>query len=163
MKEEQFVLNDQSGFTLLESLFTIVILTVIMSMLPLMYHSFSAIDRSISLEEDYEWNIFLIQLRDELVTVESCRLGTERVYLLKNAISIKYERFQRSIRRQVGDKGHEIVLQNVRTFDVREEALMLVINVEFMNGTKEEARFIMPQREEGVPYSMKEAPYYPLH
>ncbi|RST73806.1 prepilin-type N-terminal cleavage/methylation domain-containing protein [Siminovitchia acidinfaciens] len=163
MRKKHFVLTDQSGFTLIESIFSIVVLTILMSLLPLMYNSLSAIDRSISLEEDFEWNIFLIQLRDELGTVDSCRFGTERVYLIKNTISIKYERFQWDIRRQVGDKGHEVVLQNVRKFDVKDEAHMLVINVEFINGTKEEARFIMPAREEGEIFSTKEAPFYPLH
>lgn len=148
MKKKQFVLTEQSGFTLLEAILSIVILTAIMSILPLMYHWFSAIDRTLSLEEEFEWNIFLIQLRDELGTIDSYRSGTERIYITKNRLSIKYERHTWNIRRQVGDRGHEIVLQNVRRFDVKEEDPMLLIRVEFLNGRKEEAMFLMPPREE---------------
>lgn len=151
MKKKDFALSNQAGFTLLESIFSILIITVIMSLFPLMYHWFSAVDRSLSPEEDYEWNIFLIQLRDELSTTDSFRSGShERIYLLKNRVSIKYERYSLNIRRQVEDKGHEVVLQNVRRFEIREEDPMLTIYVEFLDGTKEEARFLMPPREEGT-------------
>lgn len=164
MRKKLTVLTEQSGFTLLEAIFSIFIITVIMSLLPLMYHWFSAIDRSLSPEEDFEWNIFLIQLRDELRTADSFRSGSkERIYLLKNRISIKYERHSWNIRRQVEDKGHEVVLQNVRKFEVKEEAPMLAIHVEFLNGTKEEARFLMPPREEGSTFSVNAVPYYPSH
>lgn len=163
MKKKCCVWINQSGFTLLEAIFSIFILTAIMSLLPLMYQWFSAIERSVSIEEDFQWNIFLIQLRDELDEVDSGRLGTERIYLLKNNIPVKYERYKSSVRRQVSGKGHEVVLQNVEKFDVREEGPMLLIHVEFTDGTKEEARFLMPPREEEVIFLTNVVPSYPSH
>ncbi|GIN19981.1 hypothetical protein J1TS3_11150 [Siminovitchia fordii] len=163
MKKKRIVLTEQSGFTLLEAIFTIFIITVVISLLPLMYYWLFAIDRSLSPEEDFEWNIFLIQLRDELAAADSFRNGSERIYLLKNRVSIKYERHSWNIRRQVGDMGHEVVLQNVRRFEVKEEAPMLAIHVEFLNGTKEEARFLMPAGEEGSTSIVNEDPSSPSH
>ncbi|MFD1705393.1 competence type IV pilus minor pilin ComGF [Siminovitchia sediminis] len=150
MKKNHIVWSNRSGFTLLETIFSIFIVSVILSLLPLLYYWFFSIDRALSVEGDFEWNTFLIQLRKELETADTIFLRPERMYLTKNHSIIKYERFQRNIRRQVDDKGQEIVLQNVRRFSVREEFPMFVIEVEFMNGKTDEARFRSPPIEEGT-------------
>jgi len=152
MKRKSIVLNDQSGFTLIEAILSLFLMTSILSFLPLMYYSYSAIDRSVSLEEDYEWNVFIIQFRNELYTVDTLRLGSnERIYLEKNPLAIKYERHGTVIRRQVNELGHEIVLQNVRKLSLREEVPMLLMTVEFMNGTIEQASFLLPVQEVEMP------------
>lgn len=119
---------------------TMVISSLILSFIPLMYLSYAAVERSISTEKDYEWNIFLIQFRRELYSAEDWTVGSdERILIEKNDIPISYERYGRVVRRKVRDKGHEIVLQNVAGFSFRKERPGIYMMVEFADGTTKEA------------------------
>lgn len=149
MKEKSIVFSDQSGFTMIEAIFSLFLLISIMTLLPIFYYSYTAIDRSVELEEDYEWNIFIIQFRKELASMDSLRIGSyDRIYMEKNAVPVKYERHGMVIRRQVSETGHEVVLQNVRRMMVREEFPMLLMSVEFMNGSTRHASFLLPIKKE---------------
>lgn len=144
MKVKQSVWNNESGFTLLEAMMTMFIFCLILSFIPLMYLSYSTVERTISTEKDYEWNIFLIQFRNELYSADSWRVGSnQRIFLEKSSIPISYERYGRVVRRQVRDMGHEIVLQHVTRLSFRKESPMLYMTVEFADGTTEEAAFYL--------------------
>ncbi|MBS4199655.1 ComGF family competence protein [Bacillus sp. FJAT-49732] len=153
-------MNDQKGFTLLDSIFCMLILTIIMSLMPLLFHSFAVIDRTIKVDEDFEWNLFLIQLRNELEDAEKVYVNTHpnRILIEKNLMII-YETHGNRIRRTVNEKGHEIVLQHVSSVSFTKIDHMLLVNVSFTNGVKEEARFIIPaEKEELQLLEMKEEP-----
>lgn len=145
MKVKRPVWNNESGFTLPEAIMTMAIFCLILSFMPLMYLSYSAVERTISTEKDYEWNIFLIQFRSELYSADAWRVGSnQRIFLENNDIPISYERYGKVVRRQVRDMGHEIVLQNVARLTFREESPKLYMMVEFADGTTEEAAFYLP-------------------
>ena len=50
---------------MLEAILSMLILSVVMVLLPLTFQAFAAIDRTVTVEEDFEWNLFLIHLRGE--------------------------------------------------------------------------------------------------
>lgn len=83
MKVKQSVWNNECGFTLLEAIMTMVISSLILSFIPLMYLSYAAVERSISTEKDYEWNIFLIQFRRELYSAEDWTVGSDERILIE--------------------------------------------------------------------------------
>lgn len=152
------VMNDQNGFTLLDSIFSMLILSLIMSLMPLIFHSFAAIDRTIKVDEDYEWNLFLIQLRNELEDANMVLVDSNRIIIDKKVGGVFYETYGYSIRRTVNDKGHEVVLQHVPSVLFSQHGQMLRLNVVFANGVKEEARFIIPLdkgEEEGLEMNME--------
>lgn len=122
---------------------TLFIFTLILSFVPMIYHSFSLIDRSITLEEDFEWNLFLIQLRNELQDVDGWRVVDRRLYIEKNNAMIKYEPYGQVIRRQVNELGHEIILQGVQNIQFQKQEQILSMNVDFMNEQSREARFLI--------------------
>ncbi|MCR2820381.1 competence type IV pilus minor pilin ComGF [Lederbergia panacisoli] len=148
MMGEKSVLNNQKGFTLLDSIFSMFILTIIMSVIPLIIQSFSAIDQAISVEEDFEWNLFLIDFRSELVEAEKVRVYSNRILIDKNNFLTIYETYGDSIRRTFNNKGHEIVLQYVPSVKFSQIDQMLLLHVVFSNGVKEEARFVIPPEKE---------------
>lgn len=151
MKVKRPVWNNESGFTLLEAIMTMVIFCLILSVMPLMYLSYSAVEQTLSTEKDYEWNLFLIQFRNELYSADAWRVGSnQRIFLEKNGMPISYERYGRVIRRKVRDTGHEIVLQNVGRLTFRRESSKLYMMVEFSDGTTEEAAFYLPFGEENA-------------
>ncbi|MBS4217163.1 ComGF family competence protein [Bacillus sp. FJAT-49711] len=165
MLNENNVMNNQYGFTLLDSIFSMFILTIIMSLMPLLFQSFAIIDRTIKIDEDFEWNLFLIHLRNEVEDAKKVHVFNHpsRILIEKN-LMIAYETHGNSIRRTVNDKGHEIVLQHVHSVNFSKLNQMLIVNVSFSNGIKEEARFVIPEEMEGSPFlETKEEPLIPLY
>lgn len=160
MKKSVWV--NQAGFTLIEAMLSMIILTVIMSVVPLIFSAFTAIDRSVAVEEDYEWNLFLIQLRNELKNNDGNLVNDIRLIILKGQNVIYYEKYGSTIRRRVNKMGHEIVLQNVGDMDFSNKDGSIVLTVYFINGVVEEAFFPMTEMEEGEISVMKMVLYTPL-
>jgi competence protein ComGF len=151
MKKKHCALKNKSGFTLAETIVTMMIFCLILSFMPLMYQTHAAIDRTISTGKDFEWNMFLIQFRKELYSAENWRIGlNERIFLMKNGIPVTYERYGKVIRRQVRDAGHEIVLQNVNKLSFSKADPTLYMVVEFEDGSTEEASFFLPPDQGGM-------------
>ncbi len=141
MKTSNDVLNNESGFTMLEAVMTIFIFTLILSFIPFMYQSFVSIERSIELEEEYEWNLFLIQLRNELQGGDQWQVRGSRLFIEKNHLVIQYEPYGQVVRRRVNETGHEIVLQSVEKIQLFQQEKQLIMAVTFFNGKEKEARF----------------------
>ncbi|MEK3890747.1 competence type IV pilus minor pilin ComGF [Bacillus sp. FSL K6-3431] len=164
MKNWKDVLNNDSGFTLLESILSMLILMTIMTILPLIFYAFSAIDRSVNVEDDFEWNLFLIQFRNEVKNADRLIIYSNRVFIDKpEQQSIYYEQYGTSIRRRVNNFGHEIVLQELKKAKFEKDEGALLLQVEFLNGTNEEARISIPVMEEEEPLEMKKESYIQLH
>ncbi|MBS4176355.1 competence type IV pilus minor pilin ComGF [Lederbergia citrea] len=136
-------MNNQTGFTLIEAMMVMVILSIVMGLIPLVFQGFAAIDRTIAVEEDYEWNLFLIQLRDELRDHDRLLIYKNRIFIEKHNQSILYESYGDVLRRRVNNLGHEIVLQKINTIRFSENGQVLFLNVDFLSGTKEEAQFFI--------------------
>ena len=143
MQNETFVLNDQHGFTLLEAILSMLILSVIMGMIPFIFQYFLAFDRIMTVEEDFEWNLFLIDYRNEIKDAEKLFIYSNRTIAEKNTISYMYEIYGTQIRRRVSAKGNEVILQNIKTFKFSKEDHFIFIDVEFFSGAKEQARFFI--------------------
>ncbi|HEY4554779.1 MAG TPA: competence type IV pilus minor pilin ComGF [Bacillaceae bacterium] len=153
MKTNSHAWSDQEGFTLLEAIMGIFVLSIVVSLIPLMLKTFVSIDRVLTVEKDYEWNLFLIQFRKELNEIKKRHMDRERVYLDGTNLVITYEKYGSVIRRKVNDKGHEIVLQNVKSVLFYDVERGIGMAVEFQDGTREEARFFIsePEEEQVVP------------
>nr|WP_285865225.1 competence type IV pilus minor pilin ComGF [Lederbergia lenta] len=152
MRSGNIACNNERGFTLIEAILSMLMLSIIMMILPLIFHTFSALDRSINVEDDFEWNLFLIQFRKEVEDADKLWIYSNRIFIDKNNRSIYYEQYGQSIRRRVNNAGHEIVLQQLRKATFVEQEERLVLTVEFVNGTSEEARFSIPLMKEEVRY-----------
>ncbi|GIN73559.1 competence protein ComGF [Bacillus sp. J14TS2] len=151
MKIVKNVLNKSSGFTLLETLFSIMLITLMMSILPLIFQSIHTLDGLMKTDQDYEWNLFIIGLRKELEKshqVNVVRVNTNTSLIIeKGEQVITYERYGRSLRRQVNKLGHEVVLQEIQHFEFILNGDELVLQVEFIDGLKDGASFAIKEAE----------------
>ena len=62
-----------------------------------------------------EWEVFINQAKKEIRMGEGISVENNTLTFLKSGQSIKYEQYGSNIRRRVGLKGHEIMLQNIKT------------------------------------------------
>lgn len=149
MKISKNVFNNQSGFTLLETLFSIMLITLIMSILPFILQTMYTLDSIVETDQDYEWNLFIIGLRKELREAEQInvlRVESKTTLILEKSNQIiAYEPYGRSIRRNVNKLGHEIVLQKIHRLDFILNEEMLQIKVEFIDGLKDETSFTIKE------------------
>lgn len=151
MKIIKNVLNKQSGFTLLETLFSMMLITLIMSIMPFIFQTIHTLDRLLETDQDYEWNLFIIGLRKELeeseqINVMKLNSKTSLILEKRNQV-ITYEPYGQSLRRKVNKLGHEIVLQEIHSIEFILNEEEVLIQVEFLDGLIDEARFAI--KEEG--------------
>ncbi|MCJ7839318.1 ComGF family competence protein [Lederbergia sp. NSJ-179] len=147
MKTIKNVWNDQTGFTLLEAVFSMMILALMMSIIPFIFQTLKTVDGLIEVDQDYEWNLFLIGIRKEMEGAKKVHVvnvqSKTSLMMEKNNQVISYEPYGFTLRRRVNRLGHEIVLQNIQAINFSIDEEFMVIEIEFTNGVKDEARFLL--------------------
>jgi competence protein ComGF len=82
-----------------------------------------------------EWNIFIRQLDLEFQYTKDFAVPKNNVLLLdKKGEEITYETYNNMVRRRVNGTGHEMALQNVKSFHLKKEENLLIISVMLLNG-----------------------------
>lgn len=106
-------LNDQ-GFTLVETLFAFsVFLIIVFFISPLFQIMLANRDLNIHLQK-MEWDVFCSQIKFELHSSLNVVIASEdKLIITSNEGTITYERYNNTLRRQVYETGHEILLQHV--------------------------------------------------
>lgn len=107
---------NNSGFTMLEMLYAFSIFLLIVSLFPLCLKYLLGNDQHEAKTKKMEWYVFVNQLKKELRLSEDLEVYDNRILLKKHGQEILYERYGPSLRRRVDYKGHEIVLQQVDTY-----------------------------------------------
>lgn len=141
-KRKQGVWWSSNGFTLVEMLIVLAIFFACAASFPLLYDSLYRTIESGKTEKNTEWELFVIQLRNELHMSKDWHvMGRQLRYfsLEENDSMISISKYEDKIRRQVNGKGHEIMLQNVKSADFSLEGGKVYIHVTFSNGEKEGA------------------------
>ncbi len=88
-----------------------------------------------------EWNIFVRQLEREFQKTKDFEVPKSNMLLLdKNGEEITYEIYNTMVRRRVNSAGHEVVLQNIKSFHLKKEGESLIVSVDLLNGDKYEKR-----------------------
>lgn len=140
--EKKGVLRNSKGFTLLESLLVFTVFIICSASLPLLYEGARQAFDLGEIEKNAEWELFIIQLRDELHASKNWHLyGGKLQYfsLGENDSIISVSKYEDKIRRQINGQGHEIMLQNVKDAFFSIKGGKLYIHVFFTNGEKEGA------------------------
>lgn len=109
------VLNSR-GFTLAEVLLSFSIFCLIVSFLPvivpILIHQ-HPIEMRI---QRLEWEIFISQIKKEIRMSQNISVSSQRLQLERDGQLIIYEKYGANLRRRVDNKGHEILLQQVHSF-----------------------------------------------
>lgn len=106
---------NNSGFTMLEMLYAFSIFLLIISFFPLSFKYIFQNDPLDARTQTMEWAVFVNQLKKELRLSDGMMVSPNRIVLNKNGQAILYEVYGKSIRRRVDMKGHEVVLQQVKS------------------------------------------------
>ncbi|WP_433743116.1 competence type IV pilus minor pilin ComGF [Falsibacillus pallidus] len=126
---------NEKGFTLVESLVVLLIFTIICSFLPLIFSAFQSF-RSFDPGIDYEWQLFLIQLRNEAHEAERVSESEGKIIMQTTQGEVLYEKYQTVIRRRVNQLGHEIVLQDIQSAELKLDSSQILISIQFRGGER---------------------------
>ncbi|MEK4147348.1 MULTISPECIES: competence type IV pilus minor pilin ComGF [Robertmurraya] len=119
----------ESGFTMLEMLFSFSIFCLMISFLPLLFQIIfydHAVEARI---QKMEWELFISQTKKDIQSSDHVEVVNGELILIKGEESISYQKYQNVLRKQVNRKGHEVVLQNVAsvTFSKEENAITIEV------------------------------------
>lgn len=124
--------------------------TVVLLFIPIIFAGFASVERSLDHEQVYEWNLFIIQIRNEINKADSMKATGEGLLLRAGDSTVSYEKYKNLLRRRVDGAGHEALLLNVASSSFTLEHGGILASVKFLNGHAAEARFtVKDERREG--------------
>lgn len=132
------------GFTLIEALMALSFLSIVAALVPLFINSLDHAEDT-ETADPMEVELFFqeigLEIREstDITTVYPPRV----LYLEKyDGRRVSYERYGWSIRRQVDDQGHQVVLQKIRRFDCQLVGDGVKISIEGRKGETYERIFL---------------------
>jgi len=106
---------NNKGFTIVEMMIAFSAFLLIVSFIPLCFRLFYHDGFVEERLQRMEWEVFINQAKKEIRMGEGISVENNTLTFLKSGQSIKYEQYGSNIRRRVGLRGHEIMLQNIKT------------------------------------------------
>ncbi|WP_175991056.1 competence type IV pilus minor pilin ComGF [Bacillus sp. Marseille-Q1617] len=140
------VLQNNKGFTLLDALLSLLVLSIISLSFPLIMKGFQTIKTVSVPPRYYEWNLFSESLRNEMWGSGNIMISPEQLSFDKEGERITYERYQNSIRRKVNERGHEVVLQSIHTLAFSQVPQGVKVEIKFEKGEGMESEFYYFQK-----------------
>ncbi|WP_159103120.1 competence type IV pilus minor pilin ComGF [Paenilisteria weihenstephanensis] len=108
------MLSNKEAFTLLESLFSLLILIIVTSFIPLIFQSYQSVLKVMDVDKNYEWQLFMNQTRKEIYQGTGFIVTDHAIIFSSQSKQIKYEGYQNMVRRSVDNKGHEPLLTTIK-------------------------------------------------
>jgi competence protein ComGF len=133
---------NSNGFTLIESLIVLMVFSACAASFPLLYDGAYRVIESGRAEKNTEWEIFVIQLRNEMHRASHWKVsGKTLTYSVEGAGDelVTISQYYDKIRRQVNGQGHEVLLQHVKTASFSTKGGKVYIHVTFSNSEQEGA------------------------
>ncbi|MGE7764542.1 competence type IV pilus minor pilin ComGF [Peribacillus sp. NPDC096540] len=123
------MLRKNDGFTIIEMLFSLMIL---MTTSIFILQLFSIIHTQLESKDKLhpkEWEIFTMQMQQEVRGAKSQDVIDNKLYLLSGDQLSFIEQYEDKLRRRVNGKGHEVILQNISKFQVEKDGNVIVLNI----------------------------------
>ncbi|XJZ26206.1 competence type IV pilus minor pilin ComGF [Bacillota bacterium Lsc_1132] len=135
VKKPFAVLLNNRGFTLVETLFAFSIFTLIVFFVSPLFQAMLP-DRDLKAHlQEMEWDVFSSQIKYEIHSSSSATIwNNDKAVLTSNAGIVTYEKYKNTLRRQVDNTGHEILLQNVAAVSFSQLKNAVQITVTDMTG-----------------------------
>lgn len=115
-----------NGYTLAETIISLLLVTLMLTLLPPLFQLFSIDNRQqeLSIRQFFTFTSDELAFND-IVSVQSTRLELTSYH----GELITIEKYGSSIRRQVGGRGHEVLLRDIETiqFSLQNNQLLVVI------------------------------------
>ncbi|OKL38097.1 hypothetical protein BLL40_01345 [Domibacillus mangrovi] len=134
---KRFVYQNDRGYTLAEALIALTVFMTCAASFPLMYDAtYRILDASKS-EKNTEWEIFIIQLRNELQKSSNWNVMDGKLNYELEGSTTSISQYEDKLRRQINGQGHEVMLQNVKKAAFALKGGKLYIHVTFQDGEEE--------------------------
>ena len=139
------MLRKDNGFTMVEMLISLVVfmmLSILVTQIFLTVRENFAKKNQLHLKE---WEIFSIQLKNEIRNSNDQSVSDNKLYLMTRGSLVTIEQYKNIVRRQVEGMGHEVMLQNIADFQVKQNGSDITVQV---------------MDDEGLQYTRKFHPYF---
>ena len=137
--------SNESGYTLIESLFQLMIFVILAQFILLFFVWKQPIDRFYANSSLTEWELFSVEFQQILTNVQEFEVqnGVNGIRIKNIQGVIYFEQNNDVIRKRVHGTGHVPYLTNVESiiFELNEHTLLT--NVTFSNGTRKERGFVV--------------------
>lgn len=142
--------NNELGYSLLESIFQLLILGIFLQIVILFFYWKAPIERQF---EDYyatEWELFGIELQSLLLDVEEFNtlVGNRTISFINDRGVIEIGQLDSVIRKRVNNTGHVPLYTNIRQAIFTREDDELFVEVLMRDGKIRERRFVIGLRQE---------------
>ncbi|SNS57813.1 competence protein ComGF [Bacillus sp. OK838] len=135
------MLRKNDGFTMIEMLFSLMILMTTSLFVLELFSTIHTQVRSIDKLHPKEWEVFTMQMQQEVrSSIEQDVMGN-KLYLLSGEQLSSIEQYEDKVRRRVNGMGHEVILQNISEFQVEKDGGVIVLNITDKAGTTFSRRF----------------------
>ena len=133
---------ENNGFTLVEMLFALSLFSLLSVFMTVALTNITDWHvRDTNKNSRMEWNIFIRQLEREFQRTKDFTVPKSNILLLyKKDEEVTYEVYNNIVRRRVNGTGHEMVLQNIKSYHLKKEENLLTISVLLINGDQYEKR-----------------------
>lgn len=133
------------GYTFVESIFQLVILTVFLHLLVLFFIWKGSVEERYPDNGSIEWELFAMDMQQMLLTIEQLdiRSGGTALRLLNERGRIDIARSNTVIRKQIDGQGHVPLLTNVQSIQFEHTEDHLIVFVKTSSGKSIERSFIV--------------------
>ncbi|PAL16612.1 competence type IV pilus minor pilin ComGF [Peribacillus simplex] len=135
------MLRKNDGFTMIELLFSLLILMTTSLFVLQLFSIIHTQMRSVDKLHPKEWEVFTMQMKQEVRSSKEQDVMGNKLYLLSGEQLSSLEQYEDKVRRRVNGMGHEVILQNISEFRVNKDGSVIVINITDKAGTTFSRRF----------------------
>ncbi|WP_336866359.1 competence type IV pilus minor pilin ComGF [Peribacillus frigoritolerans] len=135
------MLQKNDGFTMIELLFSLLILMTTSLFVLQLFSIIHTQMRSVDKLHPKEWEVFTMQMKQEVRSSKAQDIMGNKLYLLSGEQLSSLEQYEDKVRRRVDGMGHEVILQNISEFRVDKDGSVIVINITDKAGTTFSRRF----------------------
>ncbi|WP_438310727.1 competence type IV pilus minor pilin ComGF [Sporosarcina sp. FA9] len=134
---------NQSGYTLIESLFHLIISAIFLQLFVLFFFWKAPIEATYSDVNSMEWELFAIDLQKLLVEVQEIETisGNMGIQFLTGDNSIRVEKSSSVIRKRTNQVGHVPLLTGIQSVIFSLTEINLIVHVIMQDGTQRERSF----------------------
>ncbi|MGG4267457.1 competence type IV pilus minor pilin ComGF [Peribacillus simplex] len=135
------MLRKNDGFTMVEMLFSLMILMTTSLFVLELFSTIHTQVRSIDKLHPKEWEVFTMQMQQEVRSSKVQDVIENKLYLLSGEQLSSIEQYEDMVRRRVNSMGHEVILQNISEFQVEKDGGVIILNITDKAGTTFSRRF----------------------
>lgn len=134
------------GFTLLECLVALLMLSGLLLLISGLFKHVQQTEKVVSSHNEREWQVFLLQLENELEEVEIHTVKQNQILGVEEEKSVKIYLVNKKIAKSKNN-GHQPLLTGVKKFTCQQEGAVISFEVTFTDNLVKKDCYIIPRRD----------------